>query len=177
MKVFGHWNLFFLSVKNKYYKEQKEPEVPRSTQDVNKRGPKKASTTAASRKQKRTTCLETIPKTLPTPHPSQKIQNKIRIINTIQVSPSPQIGHEVSFHSRTPPYFFRAIESRTNTKVLPSIFFWPLEPWTHKSNNNYIKLFLFKETHDSIIRKFYVFYFPLFFVGFEVLLSVFLQLN
>ena len=35
-------NFFFLSVKSKYYKEQKGPEVPRSTQDVNKRGPKES---------------------------------------------------------------------------------------------------------------------------------------
>ena len=42
--------LFIFTVKSKYYKEQKGPEDPRSTQDVNKRDQKKANKTVASKK-------------------------------------------------------------------------------------------------------------------------------
>ena len=37
-------------------------------------------------------------KTLPTPQPSQEVHHRVRVVNTIQVSPSPQIGYEVSFN-------------------------------------------------------------------------------
>ena len=37
------------------------------------------------------------PKTLPTPHPSKEVQNRVRVINTIQINPSLQIGYKVSF--------------------------------------------------------------------------------
>ena len=44
------------------------------------------------------TIQETNPKTLPTPQPSEEVQNRIHVINTIQVSPSPQIGNKVSLN-------------------------------------------------------------------------------
>ena len=38
-------------------------------------------------------------KKLPTPQPCKKIYNRMCIINTIQISPSPQIGYKISFNS------------------------------------------------------------------------------
>ena len=38
-------------------------------------------------------------KKLPTPQPSKKVYNRMCIINTIQISPSPQIGYKISFNS------------------------------------------------------------------------------
>ena len=73
---------FFLSVKSKYYKDRK------SSQEYIGREQK-----GAKKNQTRIN-----PKTLPTPQPSEEVQNRVCVINTIQVSPSPQIGYKISFN-------------------------------------------------------------------------------
>ena len=85
-KMTIYLNIFFL-IDKKQYIEKKNQEVSKSTQEVNKREPKGAKEEPTNPDKKHTK--------LPTPKPSQKIHKRVRVNNTIQIGPIPQIAQEI----------------------------------------------------------------------------------
>ena len=77
--------IFFVLIDRKQiYIETKET---KSTQVVNKREPK-------HRQQRR----QETTRELPTPQPSKEVYNRMCIISTIQISPSPQVENKINFN-------------------------------------------------------------------------------